>query len=511
MSTVTGIQVGINGQWGKAQDVEVALNGVPMVTGDWTSDVRGIEIVNGLGRATYEDINAGQQGSHSYYLGAGRVTGPTFGDYSYWISTITAAAVEAWVVVATTDFVEVAFRFEHGAITLVKRVGMKRGLAGMFVGWRSYPAPSSGERETGLGALVSRSFASTGVVVEHPAAGANVDFVMSGQTSGPWWFAGIPTHAPGVVTFMALAAPYYSLSYQFDVGQEGYPTINQLTQDGEYFQVFWGALRSSATDAPSLSPLVATQVARAFPTLHESPGGLAAITDGTTLAAAMGYASSPEWMVKGAHDTGATDLVGTDNLINAGTPQHAQYSGSFNEVAVEFDENTLDALVAASAAVLDPSTGSFAALWVGELVSMAEFASYNIMSKREATGSLYGWDMKTNTIVGGNYQFRLDYVTTANSFPYTIQHSTYKLGPQIFLYVFNRTLKTSTLYSLETSLTRTWFTNGDGANAGLFAVGAGQTNAANTRLGLAAHWSGATAEGLNGSHLANLKTALGIA
>jgi hypothetical protein len=209
------------------------------------ASVRDVVLESAAARVTYERLNLVEQaGSHSLYVRRGkewvRLTSPEYGDYTYWVSTVVAPAVAAFVDPGP-NLARARFIYRHAGAFLEKTIALDRCSPGMFVRLRSDPANPVGEREIGVGRPLPVAFSKAALAV-HPAANQHV-FMNLAATAPPYWAAAVWPEQR-LLAMIVLARPLATYSYQFDPRQFGYLTVNQLTEHPEDagFQAFLGAV-----------------------------------------------------------------------------------------------------------------------------------------------------------------------------------------------------------------------------------------------------------------------------
>ncbi|KAB2901653.1 MAG: hypothetical protein F9K40_08370 [Kofleriaceae bacterium] len=144
-------------------------------------------------------------------------------------------------------------------VTFTKVIRVERCGPGYFVGYHSTPTltwgswidsdpyqSAAGEREHGLGWVSSVTFASSGVVVRNPEAGAHTSLGIVEQPVGPWWFSSLPD-AADYGLFIAEEHPMPSFVWQFAPTHAGTPLVHKMNPrigvDGRpmRYQSFLGA------------------------------------------------------------------------------------------------------------------------------------------------------------------------------------------------------------------------------------------------------------------------------
>ncbi len=164
-------------------------------------------------------------------------------------------------------------------VTFRKVIRVERCGSGYFVGYHSTPnltwggwiqsdpnATNAGEREHGLGWMASVTFASSGVVVRNPEAGAHTSLGITEQGTGPWWFSSLPETSTGYALFMAEEHAMPSYVWQFDPVHLGTPLVHKMNPEIELdgrtgrYQSFLGAYPYVMNDRqaePSLEAITA--------------------------------------------------------------------------------------------------------------------------------------------------------------------------------------------------------------------------------------------------------------
>mgnify|MGYP000991681245 CR=1 FL=1 len=160
------------------------------------TDVRDLVIDNGFVRLTYEYLNDEQQGSHSLYLhqdgDLSRVTSSYYGDYTYWVTTVSEPAISAVVTRLAPELAEITYVFDHEpnmpwvtSMTLTKRVALQQCEPGMFVKFEGDPVNVPGEREFGIGQATRMSFSDFALGL-HPTVGRHVNMGLLASTDAVW-------------------------------------------------------------------------------------------------------------------------------------------------------------------------------------------------------------------------------------------------------------------------------------------------------------------------------------
>jgi hypothetical protein len=219
------------------------------------SDVRHLVLDNGIVRATYEYLNDYQEGSHTLRLWTGvewaRATSSWYGDYTYWVSSITEPATTATVTRLDNNIAEVTYVFEHGpadGAELVKRVALRRCTSGMFVELRGTPAEAPGEREFGIGEALPLAFSERAAAL-HPLAGRHVNLGLLAGDEDTAWAAAMGSDR--ILRVLSLSRPMMTLSYQFDRAHYGRVVVNQFLDGNEddRYQAFLGAYNYDSSTA----------------------------------------------------------------------------------------------------------------------------------------------------------------------------------------------------------------------------------------------------------------------
>jgi hypothetical protein len=102
---------------------------------------------------------------------------------------------------------------------------------------------------------------------------------------------------------------------------------------------------------------------------------------------------APDLMYRGNDASGSTELVaGTDNLTDAATPAKEVYDAVFDMDTTQFSSLSTDAMVAASNAVADATTGNIVVIHICRLMSIVT-STYNLVGKRDNGSPYRGWEM----------------------------------------------------------------------------------------------------------------------
>jgi len=233
----------------------------------------------------------------------------------------------------------------------------------------------------------------------------------------------------------------------------------------------------------------------------------ASIVDGASLAAAMSFANAANHVYKGDEATGATDLEGSLNLTSESSPTHEVADSFLGTDTVEFD--AADANQALSAGDNgDVGAGSWAELVVGRFPALPG-ASQGIMGKRESGGVNLGHEIVIFGAAAG-IQLTVDQGATVPTEIVNLNHYTSNNGVFLFLMVNDVNANTITTHTNLGSSTPSVANTTNLDNTQSLKYGRARPLTAGYRFALAGRWIGTSAEGLGASHLAALKTYLGI-
>lgn len=222
--------------------------------------IRDLVLDNGSTRVSFEVPGSEeQQASHHVYARVGEswepVTSRTYGDYTYWVSTVSTPPHSMTITRFGEDAIEAAYAFEHytdvgnlGRIGLVKKVALLRCIPGEMVRFESNPKNPSGEREVGIGTMLPIAF-NDFVAAVFPHTG-RTQGMASWMQQGAFWAAALE---PGTQILRVLSTyrdPVIRV-YQFAPDHMGMVNANVYEQgpdDGERYGAFVGAVRYDATN-----------------------------------------------------------------------------------------------------------------------------------------------------------------------------------------------------------------------------------------------------------------------
>ena len=115
---------------------------------------------------------------------------------------------------------------------------------------------------------------------------------------------------------------------------------------------------------------------------------------------------TPDLMYRGNDATGSTELVsGVDNLTDVATPAKEVFDAVLDMNTTQFSSLSTDAMVAASGAVADVTTGNIVIIHIFRLMSIVT-STYSIYGKRDAGAPNYGYEL--HSPLAGSLQFTID-------------------------------------------------------------------------------------------------------
>ncbi len=232
---------------------------------------------------------------------------------------------------------------------------------------------------------------------------------------------------------------------------------------------------------------------------------------GPALMAAMGLAGQQAptglWLLESA--TSNADLSGGGfTLTNDGTSVTLVSDAALGGSVCQFDDLTSDRMRASASTVMQVTTGSFAFLWVGRIVTDSAFT--RVMGGKH-TGSA-GYEFRA--LSGGNIQCSFQDGVGGN-----VQNSssdtTYEDGNSFVACLGldnGQALEAFVISNREARKELDKGALGSLTNASVFGIGqSGNGNAVGANVELVAFWNGTLpATALNQTHMSNLKTFLGI-
>jgi hypothetical protein len=233
-------------------------------------------------------------------------------------------------------------------------------------------------------------------------------------------------------------------------------------------------------------------------------GGIIYAQTGAELATDLGHGSSPEhyWLADEA--SGATDLVGSVNLITNNTPTY-QVNDADLETCIEFDGATTDAIAAQNTSVLNITTQSFA---YGILVRAGNSSGVRGISGKWSARGYTLWSPNDTTIrwqLGDGTNTDLEIASTGdweNDLP------------MLILAIRDQNADNSQLFTSFGDSPGQVLNAVDITQTGTFQIGhhgvSGSPNAFDGRWGMAFLFDGVSSEGLDATNHSNLETALGI-
>jgi hypothetical protein len=321
------------------------------------SDVRNVVIQNDLARVTYEHLNDAMQGSHSLYLRRNetwkRLTGPTYGDYTYWATTVTETADSVEITELDSNLIAAKFHILHVVndvahdnfqVSIEKTVAIHRCYPGMFLGFHTNPDNIIGEREIGFGTSTELAVSKSTLAL-HPIAGGHVDLRID-QGTAPHWVVGLHGEVgvrgddDTLIRYLFLNRPLETNSYQFSPEKWGIVTvhfIDEQTRVPERFHAFIGGMNYPVESLFELEDAASAPVANA-----NASGG-----------------------------SQATLLVGDALQIAVTAPQSGSYSLWLRYGSVDPRLIQLEVDAGASAIALDAQSG-FAAVKLGSPIFLNE-------------------------------------------------------------------------------------------------------------------------------------------
>lgn len=233
--------------------------------------------------------------------------------------------------------------------------------------------------------------------------------------------------------------------------------------------------------------------------------GLAGITSGADLRTLMntGAAGAPLcvnlWKGNETSGTTTTDLQGSDNLTDAGTPTRDHTNSDFNEQTIAFDYNSTDALAAAASGVCNPSGTTPFALWYAS--SIGYTAPRMLVGKRDTASPNYGWEIQAQS--GPGVRFIHD--TPLGSTTKTVNGSSALITVGVVCDPGGNRLDMYTSQGNSTGGAN----NDSAGNTSVFAVGQQRLNANQQDFGAFAWWSGSSSADLLEAHFDACQTHLG--
>lgn len=237
------------------------------------------------------------------------------------------------------------------------------------------------------------------------------------------------------------------------------------------------------------------------------PNGLSDLVNPSNLVPAMGaqgVLGDPEWYWMGRDNSGASDLIGSDNLVDVGSVIKNVNDPSFSENVTQFTFNSTASMDAQNATVASVSTESFSFVFIGRA-----FLS--------TTGRQ--WFGKMVTSVGPGYEFQSDssgirftYFPTSpainSSAVINVAHddgNAHAIGGTV-----NFNTGNIELFSNLGSDSQPIVTQQDISNAAIFSLGSNRLLVESLSVALFAFWRGVAAEGMVLQHILNLNTGLGL-
>jgi hypothetical protein len=203
-----------------------------------------------------------QRGSHAWFVKNGdsylEVTSPYYGDYSYFVNTITQPPAMAEVrelspTKATVDYLFASHEIPDppvwagarpGALPFVKRFTILDDMPGAFVKYISSPANPSGERELGMGMMNETSIGATPLELWDADSGdeskpmSDASYVLGFPREGSF----TPSHAERKY-YVIMANVRGSSPYMYNLGIEAFggPIVRFAKQQSE-IGVFMGVV-----------------------------------------------------------------------------------------------------------------------------------------------------------------------------------------------------------------------------------------------------------------------------
>lgn len=223
------------------------------------------------------------------------------------------------------------------------------------------------------------------------------------------------------------------------------------------------------------------------------------LVDAATIQAAMGTgAPAALSLFHGNEASNATDLIGSNNLTDGGTPTHSQTDSDsfFDENVITFTDNSTDSLDAASNTVFDPGSNAFA--FVGSIGTITHGAIRSIFAKRDSGAPNNGYEFQT-TATGLSWV--TDTASGAASRTVTTTDATIT-----FMVVTDPAGNLTALYSTAGDSTAGSF-NETCTNTATFSIGQERINCPGFNFGWLAYYETNIP---TSTHFDNLKTWLGV-
>lgn len=219
---------------------------------------------------------------------------------------------------------------------------------------------------------------------------------------------------------------------------------------------------------------------------------------------AMSFVTKPDYMYGGDEAAGATEIGGSGyDLTPSGAIDQEQSSsvlGSGNFSVFDADTDTLSNTTDSA---LQPGTGSFAVLWVGNLTA-AHVGNY-VFADVDPT---LGWGLFARA-TGEDMRF---YLWTASGLSFVSLPNTVPINAgEVMLAIKDATALDSHLHTGTGTVTNSSIYDESVNSASQrFAIGdTGTGDGARQEFGIAAMWKGAAAESLTQTHRNNLAAYLG--
>lgn len=207
------------------------------------------------------------------------------------------------------------------------------------------------------------------------------------------------------------------------------------------------------------------------------------------------------WLGKDA--SGATDLAGTDHLIDVGAPvkQHNNTTlGGTN--ATNHFSSTSDGLDAQANTVCDVASQTVTIVWVG--VFNAFGGTYDLCGKRDPVAPNHGYQLYTTS--AGHLWWAVDSSSGAGAQTVAVNHGT--TNAQVILCTREWTANNLAIYSREGSGTGTRLQESM-TNTAVFSIGIGRFVATDVDFGMCAVWLGTDGDGMGSAERLALAQALG--
>lgn len=203
--------------------------------------------------------------------------------------------------------------------------------------------------------------------------------------------------------------------------------------------------------------------------------------------------------------SGATDLVGSDNLVDAGTPTKEVVDSILGGKTSTLDTSTDDSIIATSASVANPGAVTVTGILICRLNAAGEAFPRGLAQKRDGAAGNNGWDVSTR-----NRQLILILDTPLGLLTRTIAVDHGTTNAQVLLFTRSVANNAGSIFSREGS-SQGSCNNDTLSSAAKLAVGAGAsrsqaTGAQQAKLFL---WHGTDGDGFAESERLAVAQALG--